>query len=173
MIILNAGYPEFEPEDLRMIIERSAKLLSIAIDPDAAFQLAQRSRGTPRVANRLLRRVRDYAQVKAYKKINREVVEKALSGQGIDRSGLDALDRKVLKTIIDMYSGGPVGIESLAATLNEEADTIVDVVEPFLLKNGFLKRTSRGREATAFAYEHLGAPLVPKTKSQDLFSSKK
>ena len=163
----------YSAEDLTKIIQRSAKLLSIAIDPDAAFGLAERSRGTPRIANRLLRRVRDYAQVKAYKKINREVVEKALSGQGIDRSGLDALDRKVLKAIIEMYAGGPVGIESLAATLNEEADTIVDVVEPFLLKNGFLKRTSRGREATAFAYEHLGAPLVLKTKSQDLFSSKK
>ena len=163
----------YSAEDLTKIIERSAKLLSIVIDPDAAFGLAQRSRGTPRVANRLLRRVRDYAQVKSYKKVNHEAVEKALSGQGIDRLGLDALDRKVLKAIIEMYAGGPVGIESLAATLNEEADTIVDVVEPFLLKNGFLKRTSRGREATAFAYEHLGAPLVPKTKSQDLFSSKK
>jgi len=163
----------YSAEDLTKIIERSAKLLSIAIDPDAAFGLAKRSRGTPRVANRLLRRVRDYAQVKSYKKINHEVVEKALSGQGIDRSGLDALDRKVLKTIIEMYAGGPVGIESIAATLNEEADTIVDVVEPFLLKSGFLKRTSRGREATAFAYEHLGASLVSKTKSQDLFGSKK
>ena len=145
----------YEPEDLKKIIERSACLLSIPVDPVAALELARRSRGTPRVANKLLRRVRDYAQVKSHEEVTTDIVGKALEGHGIDACGLDALDRKVLRTIIDVYSGGPVGIESLAATLNEEVDTIVDVVEPFLLKNGFLKRTARGREATSFSYEHL------------------
>ena len=148
----------YESEDLRMIIERSAKLLSIPIDREAALELAKRSRGTPRVANKLLRRVRDYAQVKSYEKITSDVLDKALAGQGIDKVGLDNLDRKVLGAVIEIYGGGPVGIESLAATLNEEVDTIVDVVEPFLLKSGYLKRTSRGREATPQAYKHLQVP---------------
>ncbi len=158
----------YEPEDLTQIIERSAKLLSIPIEKDAALELARRSRGTPRIANRLLRRVRDFAQVKAYATINMEAVDRALDGNGIDKSGLDALDRRVLKTILDMYAGGPVGIESLAATLNEEADTIVDVVEPFLLKNGYLKRTSRGREATELARKHLGIASL-KSRRPELF----
>lgn len=145
----------YAPEDLTKIVERSAKLLGIGVDREAALELAKRSRGTPRIANRLLRRVRDYVQVKAHPKITTESVRIALEAHGIDTQGLDALDRKVLKTIVDHYAGGPVGIESLAATLNEEADTIVDVVEPYLLKSGYLKRTSRGREATALAYEHL------------------
>ncbi len=145
----------YEPEDLMQIVERSAKLLSIPVDKEAAMELARRSRGTPRIANKLLRRVRDYAQVKSHDKISLGVVDKALEGQGIDKCGLDALDRRVLKAILEIYGGGPVGIESLAATLNEEMDTIVDVVEPFLLKNGYLKRTSRGREATPRAFEHL------------------
>ncbi len=159
----------YSPEDLTKIIERSAQLLSVPVDKEAALELAKRSRGTPRVANRLLRRVRDFAQVKSFPRITREAVDKALLGHGIDPSGLDGLDRKVLKTIIDVYAGGPVGIESLAATLNEEIDTIVDVVEPFLLKNGFLKRTSRGREATAVAYEHLQIPVGSKSKNQNLW----
>ncbi len=145
----------YRPEELTRILQRSAKLLGIPIDPEAADELARRSRGTPRVANKLLRRVRDYAQVKSFEKISSELVKKALEGQGIDSAGLDALDRKVLKSILEVYSGGPVGVESLAATLNEEVDTIVDVVEPFLLKSGYLKRTSRGREATALAGKHL------------------
>ena len=162
----------YEPGDLTQIIERSAKLLSIPIEKDAAHELARRSRGTPRVANKLLRRVRDYAQVKSHDKITMEIVDKALSGHGIDRAGLDPLDRKVLKTIIEVYSGGPVGVESLAATLNEEVDTVVDVVEPFLLKSGYLKRTSRGREAAPLAYQHLEI-TAPSSKSQDLFNAKK
>jgi holliday junction DNA helicase RuvB len=145
----------YEPEDLRRIIERSAKILGIGIGRDAALSLASRSRGTPRIANRLLRRARDYAQVKSHKDITLETVEKALSSHEIDPSGLDALDRKVLRALIEAYGGGPAGVESLAATLNEEVDTLVDVVEPFLLKSGFLKRTSRGREATPLAYQHL------------------
>lgn len=157
----------YEPDELTRILERSAGILSIPIDPDAAMELARRSRGTPRIANKLLRRVRDYAQVKAHDKISLSTVEKALEGHGVDKSGLDALDRKVLRILIESYGGGPVGVESLAATLNEEVDTLVDVVEPFLLKIGFLKRTSRGREATGAAFDHLGMKRV--SGSKELF----
>ena len=152
-------------------MERSAGILSIPIEKAAAAELARRARGTPRIANKLLRRVRDYAQVKLHDKISLSTVEKALEGHGVDRSGLDFLDRKVLKILIENYGGGPVGVESLAATLNEEVDTLADVVEPFLLKSGYLKRTSRGREATPLAYQHL---KISKTQnSGDLFESKK
>ena len=161
----------YEAVDLEKIIERSAKLLAIDIDKEASMELARRSRGTPRIANRLLRRVRDYADVKGHKRIQKETVDKALMGHGIDATGMDALDRKVLKAIIDVYEGGPVGIESLAATLNEEIDTLVDVVEPFLLKSSFLKRTARGREATSLAYEHLKL-FTSSKNSQDLFKTK-
>ncbi len=145
----------YEADDLVKIIERSAELLSIPLDKDAAVEIAGRSRGTPRVANRLLRRVRDYSEVKGNKKIDKEIAINGLASHRIDSAGLDDIDRKVIKAIIDFYDGGPVGIESLAATLNEESDTIVDVVEPFLLKMGFLKRTPRGREVTKLAYDHL------------------
>jgi holliday junction DNA helicase RuvB len=145
----------YQPEELLEVIHRSAGLLNVEIIRSAALGIARRSRGTPRVANRLLRRVRDYAQVKEDGIIKEDTVDKALMAQGIDDSGLDAIDRKVLKAIIDYYNGGPVGIESLAASLNEESDTIVDVVEPFLLKAGFLKRTPRGRQVTELAYQHL------------------
>ena len=154
----------YEAEDLVKIIERSAELLSIPLDKDAAVEIANRSRGTPRVANRLLRRVRDYSEVKGNKKIDKEIAVAGLAAHRIDAAGLDEIDRKVMKAIIDFYDGGPVGIESLAATLNEESDTIVDVVEPFLLKIGFLKRTPRGREITKLAYDHL--KIVYKKESQ-------
>ena len=144
----------YKPGELVEVMTRSAKILGIALEPEAATIIAARSRGTPRVANRLLRRVRDYAQVKTKGKISNEVAEAALSAQGVDGVGLDAIDRKVLKTIIEFYGGGPVGIEALAATLNEERDTIVDVVEPYLLSIGLLKRTARGRKATRLAYQH-------------------
>lgn len=146
----------YEPGELVSIIKRSASILGIHIDSDGAFEVAKRSRGTPRIANRLLRRVRDWTEVKADGAITKAIAEKALNDQGIDTLGLDPIDRKVVKSIVDFYKGGPVGIESLAATLNEEKDTIVDVVEPFLLKIGFLKRTPRGRELTELAYEHIG-----------------
>jgi len=146
----------YEPEELVKIVTRSAKLLSVKIDHEAALEIARRSRGTPRVANRLLRRVRDYVQVKSDGDITLETVDKALKAQGIDSAGLDVIDRKVLNAIIQYYDGGPVGIDALSASLNEESDTVVDVVEPFLLKIGFLKRTKRGREVTSLAYEHLG-----------------
>lgn len=148
----------YQPQDLVKIVKRSAALLNIDCEEEAAFEIAKRSRGTPRVANRLLRRVRDYAQVKADGKVTSDISKKALLAQGIDEMGLDNVDRKVLKAIIDFYKGGPVGVESLAATLNEEADTIIDVVEPFLLKVGFLSRTPRGRQATELAYRHFGLP---------------
>ncbi|MFH1644843.1 MAG: Holliday junction branch migration DNA helicase RuvB [Candidatus Omnitrophota bacterium] len=146
----------YEPDILVRIIERSAELFDIKIDRDSAFSIAKRARGTPRIANRLLRRVRDYAQVKGQGEITIEIVNMALQAQGIDNAGLDNIDRKVLKMIIEHYKGGPVGIDTLAASLNEEVDTIVDVVEPYLLKIGFLKRTPRGREAGEAAYKHLG-----------------
>jgi holliday junction DNA helicase RuvB len=153
----------YEPEDLLKIVERSANILNVHIEKSAALEIARRSRGTPRIANRLLRRVRDYAQVKEDGKIKESTVDNALMAQGIDSKGLDNIDRKVLNAIIDYYKGGPVGIESLAASLNEEPDTIVDVVEPFLLKAGFLKRTQRGREATELAYQH-----IKKQKQKDI-----
>jgi len=156
----------YEAEDLVKIIDRSAELLDVVLEEEAAEEIARRSRGTPRVANRLLRRVRDYSEVKGDKKIDKATAINALESQRIDSAGLDDIDRKVLKTVIDFYEGGPVGIESLAATLNEESDTIVDVVEPFLLKIGFVKRTPRGREVTRRAYEHLGIQYKKHTQKE-------
>jgi len=156
----------YETEDLVKIISRSAQLLNIPLEPDAAMEIARRSRGTPRVGNRLLRRVRDYSQVKGLKKIDKEASVSGLESHRIDSAGLDDIDRKVIKVVIDFYDGGPVGIESLAATLNEESDTIVDVVEPFLLKIGFLKRTPRGREVTKLAYNHLKVPYKKETQRE-------
>ncbi|MFC1704245.1 Holliday junction branch migration DNA helicase RuvB [Candidatus Omnitrophota bacterium] len=145
----------YSTEDLATIVKNSASTLNLSIENEATMEIARRSRGTPRIANRLLRRVRDYAQVKyPDKNVTKELVDKALTAIGIDNAGLDAIDRKVLKIMLDTYKGGPVGIESLAATLNEEVDTIVDCIEPFLLKAGFLKRTTRGRQLTDTAYKH-------------------
>jgi len=157
----------YTQEEIVEVISRSAKILDIPIDKEGADEISRRSRGTPRVANRLLRRVRDYAQVKAKGAVTLDVVQKSLEMLGIDSLGLDHLDSKVLKTILEAYRGGPVGVESLAATLNEEPDTIIDIVEPYLLKIGFLKRTARGREATSLAYEHLGVPY-PKEVQKEL-----
>jgi len=148
----------YTPDELRAVILRSAKLLRIEIGEDAAAEIARRSRGTPRIANRLLRRVRDYAQVEAGGVITREVADAALRLEGIDNAGLDNLDRALLRTIIDVYQGGPVGIEALAATLNESQSTLVEVVEPYLLQIGFLARTPGGRKATLAAYQHLHVP---------------
>lgn len=146
----------YSPAELARIVARSAKLLNIQIEPDAASEIARRSRGTPRIANRLLRRVRDFAQVKFDGRITRDIARQALEQQGIDELGLNLLDRRVLHIIIENYKGGPVGINSLAASLNEEPDTIVDVIEPYLLKIGLLRRTKKGREVTPSAYQHLG-----------------
>ncbi len=148
---------DFYPDDeLVKIVTRSAHILGVPTEPDGAMEIARRSRGTPRIANRLLRRVRDFAQVKADGVITREVADIALTALGVDGRGLDELDRKLLRTIIDFYQGGPVGVEALAATLNEESDTLVDMVEPFLLKIGYLSRTPSGRKTTPLAYQHFG-----------------
>jgi Holliday junction DNA helicase RuvB len=146
----------YTPEELKRIVERSAGILEVQIDPRGAYEIASRSRGTPRIANRLLRRVRDYAQVKADGIITREVADEALSRLEVDKLGLDALDRRMLRAIIEYYNGGPVGLDTLAATINEEAVTLEDMYEPYLLQMGFLTRTPRGRCVTKRAYEHLG-----------------
>ncbi len=142
--------------ELEEIVGRSAGLLDLSISGEGASELARRSRGTPRIVNRLLKRVRDYAQVKADGKITKEAVEGALKLEGVDEMGLTPLDRRYLSTVINYYKGGPVGIDAVAATLQEENDTLVDVVEPFLLKTGLILRTSAGRKASEAAYRHMG-----------------
>ncbi len=149
----------YTPEELRRIVERSAGILGISIEHDGAEEIARRSRGTPRIANRILRRVRDFAQVTADGVITRQVADEALNRLEIDHLGLDSLDRRMLRSIIEFYSGGPVGVETLAATINEESVTLEDVYEPYLLQQGFLTRTPRGRCVTQKAYEHLGIPF--------------
>jgi Holliday junction DNA helicase RuvB len=146
----------YEPEDLAEIVIRSSGILEVEIAEGGAHEIATRSRGTPRIANRLLRRVRDYTQVKADGKITQEIAGVSLKREGVDALGLDELDRKYLRTIIDFYGGGPVGIEAISATINEETETLEDMVEPYLLKIGFLQRTSRGRCAGRAAWDHLG-----------------
>jgi len=159
----------YEIDDLITIITRSAKILNIPMEKSAAEEIARRARGSPRVANRLLRRVRDWVQVKRDGKITLDATEEALKSHGIDKMGLDNVDRKVLNVIYESFKGGPVGIESIAATLNEEPDTIVDIVEPFLLKIGLLKRTPRGRELTKSAYEHMGFIPAGKETQKEMF----
>lgn len=149
----------YTPEELCKIVMRSAGLLNVKISPDGAFEIAKRSRGTPRIVNRLLRRVRDYAEVKAGGVITREVADAALNMLDIDVVGLDVMDRKLLLTVLEKFSGGPVGVDNLAAAISEERDTIEDVLEPYLIQQGFLKRTPRGRMTTALAHEHFGIPL--------------
>ena len=146
----------YTPEELALIVTRSAGILEVPIEQDGAMEIAKRSRGTPRIANRMLRRVRDFAQVKAGGVITREVADVALSALEVDHLGLDAIDRRMLRSIIEHYGGGPVGLETLAATINEEAVTLEDVYEPYLMQMGFLTRTPRGRCVTRRAYEHLG-----------------
>ena len=146
----------YTPEELQRIVMRSAGILNVQIVPEGAYEIASRSRGTPRIANRMLRRVRDFAQVRADGVITQEVADMALSRLEVDKLGLDALDRRMLRSIIEFYNGGPVGLETLAATINEEAVTLEDVYEPYLLQRGFLTRTPRGRCVTQKAYQHLG-----------------
>ena len=150
----------YTTDELQKIVERSAGILQVSIDSDGAREIASRSRGTPRIANRLLRRVRDFAQVCADGIITRDVADAALSSLEVDYYGLDGIDRRMLRSIIDYYGGGPVGLDTLAATINEDAVTLEDVYEPFLLQNGFLTRTPRGRCVTRKAYEHLGIPFI-------------
>ena len=150
----------YTADELRRIVERSSDILGIEIDRGGAYEIASRSRGTPRIANRMLRRVRDFAQVRAAGVITKEVADMALSRLEVDKHGLDSLDRKMLRSIIEFYGGGPVGLETLAATINEEAVTLEDVYEPYLLQQGFLTRTPRGRCVTKKAYEHLGIKFL-------------
>ena len=151
------------------IVQRSARILDIPVDRAGTRIIARRARGTPRVANRLLKRVRDYAQVRAAGTINEEVAQQALNLLEIDTLGLDDIDRKILRTIIEKFGGGPVGLETIAAALSEEADTIMDVCEPYLLQLGFLDRTPRGRIATPHAYAHLGLPYERESQQPTLF----
>jgi holliday junction DNA helicase RuvB len=164
---------DFYPvEDLARIVERSARLMNVAIDVDGAISIAKRARGTPRIANRILRRVRDFAQVRGNGSIDSAIAQITCEALEIDPAGLDELDRKLLRLLIDTYDGGPVGIETLAASLSEPRDTLEDVVEPYLLQQGFLGRTPRGRIATKKAYEHLGRKpprRTPGTSSQATF----
>ncbi len=146
----------YTPQELQKIVTRSASILNVDIEADGAYEIASRSRGTPRIANRLLRRVRDFAQVKADGVITNKVADMALSNLEVDKLGLDMLDRRMLRSIIEYYNGGPVGLETLAATINEDAVTLEDVYEPYLLQKGFITRTPRGRCVTRRAYEHLG-----------------
>lgn len=148
----------YDQAAMETIVARSAHILGAEIAPEAVTEIAQRSRGTPRVTNRLLKRVRDFAQVRADGKISAAVAHQALSLLEVDELGLDEIDRKVLRTIIEKFGGGPVGLDTIAASISEEADTIMDVYEPYLLQLGFLDRTPRGRTATRRAYEHLGIP---------------
>jgi Holliday junction DNA helicase RuvB len=144
----------YTPEELVTIVQRSAKILGMTIDQSGALELGRRSRGTPRIANRLLRRVRDYAEVGGHAVIDSGVANEALNLLGVDQFGLDDMDRRIMLTIIDKFEGGPIGLETLATVVCEEKNTLEDVYEPFLIQSGFLNRTPRGRMATARAYEH-------------------
>jgi len=161
----------YSAEELTRIVKRSAALLNIVLDPEGALEIARRSRGTPRIVNRLLRRVRDYAEVKADGEVTRSVADAALSMLDVDAAGLDVMDRKLIQTVLTKFDGGPVGVDNLSAAIGEERDTIEDVLEPFLIQQGYLQRTSRGRIATALSYRHFGlAPPVPGAAGE-LFSN--
>ena len=157
----------YEPDELRQIVQRAATILGITIEADAASEIASRSRGTPRIANRLLRRVRDFAQVRASGAVTADVADEALRTFGVDRLGLDKVDRAVLQVICERFGGGPVGLSTLAIAVSEQTETIEDVYEPFLIREGFLARTPRGRVATAAAFTHLG--LTPPERAPELF----
>jgi Holliday junction DNA helicase RuvB len=159
-------------EELQRIVQRSARLLAIEVDNHGAREMAGRARGTPRIANRLLRRVRDYAEVKAKGKVTREVADAALKMLDVDAIGLDVMDRKLLLAVIEKFAGGPVGIENLAAAIGEERDTIEDVLEPYLIQQGYLQRTLRGRIATVTAYQHFGLALPARAGTPDLWEHK-
>ena len=166
-VLLRFDY--YEKEDLYEIIKRSAEILEVEIDKDGALELASRSRGTPRIANRILRRTRDYADVKANGKITSLVAKDSLNTLGIDKFGLDSMDRTILDTLIDKFKGGPVGLNSLAVAVSEDVSTIEDVYEPYLIKEGFIQRTNRGRIAQEKSYAHLGKTITKK-QQQRLFN---
>jgi Holliday junction DNA helicase RuvB len=159
----------YSPAELTQIVERSARLLNVDIAAGGALEIASRSRGTPRIANRLLRRVRDFAEVKAQGKVTKDVADAALKMLDVDQIGLDVMDRKLLLAVLEKFGGGPVGIENLAAAIGEERDTIEDVLEPFLIQQGYLQRTPRGRMVTVLTYRHFGAALPAGRASGDLW----
>jgi Holliday junction DNA helicase RuvB len=164
----------YNPEELARIVSRAARILGISIDDPGAMEIARRSRGTPRVANRLLRRVRDYAQVRADGVINQPVTDAALKMLGVDEKGLDKMDRKILLTLIEKFDGGPVGVDTLSTVVGEERDTLEDVYEPYLVQEGYLNRTPRGRMATRLAYEHFKlSPSKQVQQQAELFDQEK
>jgi Holliday junction DNA helicase RuvB len=155
--------------ELTRIVQRSARLLEVEVDAAGATEIASRSRGTPRIANRLLRRVRDYAEVKAEGFVTEAIADAALKMLDVDAAGLDVMDRKLLQAVIDKFGGGPVGVDNLAAAISEERDTIEDVLEPYLIQQGYLQRTPRGRVATVAAYRHFGIAQPPGARSPELW----
>ena len=157
---INLHLEYYGPEMLQKIIKRSAMILKVPIDDDAAIEIASRSRGTPRIANALLRRVRDFAQVKGNGRIDRDIARLSLSALNIDQYGLDEIDNKILLTIIDKFRGGPVGVSTIATAIGEDTGTVEEVYEPYLIMEGFIKRTQRGRMVTPLAYQHLGRPMI-------------
>jgi Holliday junction DNA helicase RuvB len=163
-VVLRVDY--YQADELAFIIDRSARILNIGIDDDGTEEIARRSRGTPRVANRLLRRIRDFAQVKADNRITRKVAEDALEKLEVDARGFDEMDKRILLTIIEKYRGGPVGVNTIAVAVSEESNTIEEVYEPFLIQQGYLIRTPRGREVTRLAYEHFNLPVPGKPDNQ-------
>jgi Holliday junction DNA helicase RuvB len=170
-VVLRLNY--YEAEDIYQIIKRSAKILRIGIEDDGAMEIAKRSRGTPRVANRLLRRVRDFAQIEADNIITKSVAAGALERLEVDSRGFDEMDKKILMTIIEKFAGGPVGVNTIAVAVSEESNTLEEVYEPYLIQQGYLKRTPRGREVTHLAYEHFNISYpVKKNNQRDLFSEK-
>jgi Holliday junction DNA helicase RuvB len=159
----------YSPAELTRIVQRSAGLLNVETTPEGALEIASRSRGTPRISNRLLRRVRDFAEVKAQGRVDREIADAALKMLDVDQIGLDVMDRKLLLAILEKFGGGPVGIDNLAAAIGEERDTIEDVLEPFLIQQGYLQRTPRGRMATASTYRHFGLAVPSPSGSAELW----
>jgi holliday junction DNA helicase RuvB len=159
----------YTAEELARIVTRSARLLEVEVEPEGAREIASRSRGTPRIANRLLRRVRDYAQVKANGRVTSAVADAALRMLDVDAAGLDLMDRKLLEAVIGKFGGGPVGVDNLSAAISEERDTIEDVLEPYLIQQGYLQRTPRGRLATPAAYRHLGLAAPPRAGTPELW----
>ncbi len=159
----------YTTDELARIVTRSARLLEVEVEPAGAREIASRSRGTPRIANRLLRRVRDYAQVKAHGRVTSAVADAALRMLDVDAAGLDVMDRKLLEAVIEKFGGGPVGVDNLAAAISEERDTIEDVLEPYLIQQGYLQRTPRGRIATPAAYRHFGLAAPPRAGTPELW----
>ena len=166
---INLHLEYYDTKTIQSIVARSAQILHVSCTEDAAAEIASRSRGTPRVANALLRRVRDFAQIKGNGAVDREIARYALEALNIDRFGLDQIDHKLLATIIDKFGGGPVGLSTIATAMSEDAGTIEEVYEPFLIKEGFLKRTPRGREVTEQAYRHLGRDFAERSSGKPLF----